>query len=74
MTRQVVMEFDENLIGWATKQQNRSPGCDTRISILENGAALMISSTLSKEETINLLDRAMEAIDGQRLPPEENAD
>jgi hypothetical protein len=28
-----------------------------------------ISSTTEEEDTINILDKAMEAIDGQRLPP-----
>jgi hypothetical protein len=34
------------------------------------GGTLIISSTLDSEEsTIQMLDEAMEAIDGQRLPP-----
>jgi hypothetical protein len=31
---------------------------------------LHISSTTEEEKTIEVLDRAMEAIDGQRLPPD----
>ena len=29
-----------------------------------------IDSTTGKEETIDMLDKALECIDGQRLPPE----
>ena len=35
--------------------------------------SLDIQSTLEEEDTINLLDEAMEAIDGQRLPPDSNS-
>jgi hypothetical protein len=39
------------------------------IAVFSDGSS-RITSSLEAEATINLLDKAMEAIDGQRLPPD----
>lgn len=50
-----------------------SPRPATNRILLEStiDGRILIHSTLTPEETIEALDGAMEAIDGQRLPPRE---
>ena len=50
-------------------QSNHPATARVLVEVRVNGEFL-ITSTLGEPETVDLLDKAMEAIDGQRLPPE----